>query len=268
MVEEEDILQPMGEQGVEDELTTAHVDELARDLTSELPEFTTDVLKRVSLGLGLVWNEAGEPAPARVLYLGPPQSDRTIATRPPFQLPGDIHDIWKSSTPQSFPTFARSLRVSEEDFRALLQTPRIDAAVGEHLPHSVKATASGYSPFWESELSSLDGRLSTAVRLGSVATTVSDHLSRTLSAQGGSDHPLVKEAMLLGDLSMHLTSSVMSARRRITQLRRQQIVTQLTSEFGTNFMSQHMNTVQNNRDDASSEHLFDETFCENLAVRT
>jgi hypothetical protein len=59
----------------------------------------------------------------------------------------------------------------------------------------------------------------------------------------------------------------MSARRRITQLRRQQIVTQLTSEFGTNFMSQHMNTVQNNRDDASSEHLFDETFCENLAVR-
>jgi hypothetical protein len=73
--------------------------------------------------------------------------------------------------------------------------------------------------------------------------------------------------MLMEDLNMHLTCSVMAARRRITQLRRQQIVTQLTPEFGSNFMSQHMKSVQNNKDEASSEHLFGGKFCESLAVR-
>jgi hypothetical protein len=61
--------------------------------------------------------------------------------------------------------------VTEEDFREVLQTPRMDEAVAEHLPLSkAKMAPSGYSPFWENELALLDARLATNVRLASVST--------------------------------------------------------------------------------------------------
>jgi hypothetical protein len=67
---------------------TAPPSALARDLTSELPEFTSDVLQRVSNGLGLAWDVEAEPEVARVLSLGLPLPEAT-AVRPAFHMPAD-----------------------------------------------------------------------------------------------------------------------------------------------------------------------------------
>ena len=231
-----------------------------RTLTSELPDFTTTVLKRVSRGLGLPWDEGGEPAAQRVLSVGLPLHD-AVATRPPFKLPADILDMWKSSTSAVGSGFANALRVTEEDYRELLYTSRMDDAVAEHLPSSGKAVPTGYSPFWEGELSGLDTRLATSIRLGGVGTAIADHLSKALSAQGGPDHPLVQEAMLLCDLSLHLVQGVMRSRRLITALRRQQALVQLTSVFGSKFIKKVQAEV------GSQEFLFGGKFCDKLSER-
>jgi hypothetical protein len=211
--------------------------------------------------LGLAWDVEAEPEVARVLSLGLPHAEAT-AIRPAFHMPADILELWKRSSSTVPSTFTRSLRVTEEDYRELLQTPRMDDVVDEKLPKAGKGTHPGYSPFWESELANLDGRMSTAVRLGSVVTSISDHLSRTLAAQGGHDHPLVQEAMLLSDLSMHLTRSAMSSRRRVTDLRRQQILRYLTPSLGTNFIKSVQST-----ENSSSAFLFGGHFCEKLRLR-
>jgi hypothetical protein len=153
-----------------------------------------------------------------------------------FKLPSDILTIWNSTSSSNPSSFSKALRVTEEDLKELIQTPRVDAAVIEHLPQSGKAAPPGYSPFWEGELSNLDTRLAAGVRLGSVATVTADHLSRTLASQGGADHPLVQEAKLLTEFNMHLLRVAMSARRHITELRRQQVLEHMGPHFGDQFL--------------------------------
>jgi hypothetical protein len=153
------------------------------------------------------------------------------------------------------------LRVTEDDYQQLLYTPRMDDAVTEYLPVAGKMAPPGYSPFWEHELFSLDNRLSTAVRLGGVGIAIAEHLSRVLSAQEDADHPHVREAMLLCDLSMHLVKGVMHSRRRITSLRRQQTLAVLSKEFGSGFNK----AIQDS--ESSQQFLFGGQFCEKLGAR-
>jgi hypothetical protein len=154
------------------------------------------------------------------------------------------------------------MRVSEEDYQALIQTPRLDAAVLEHLPQSGKAAPPGFSPFWEGELANLDSRLAAGIRMAGVATTVADHLSRTVASQCVSDHPLVQEAMLLTEFNMHLMRTVMSTHRRITELRRQQVCEHIGPSFGTNFLK-----LVHDKDIGSQASLFGGNFGSKLKER-
>ena len=235
--------------------------DLDRDLGTDLPEFTSHVLKRVSQDCGLPWVEGNAPAPVRVLSVGLPRGEQ-VANRSPFKLPSDILAIWNGTSSSNPSSFSKALRVAEEDYRALIQTPRIDEALVEHRPQSGKAAPSSYSPYWESELSQLDTRLAAGVRLGSVASVTADHLSRTLATEGGTSHPLVQEAMLLTDLNMHLLRVAMSARRRITELRRQQILQHIHPSLGEQFLK-----LIKDKEVGSQEDLFGGKFPDKLRER-
>jgi hypothetical protein len=125
----------------EEELMTVPRSALACDLSSELPDFTSDILQRVSNDLGLAWDVEAEPEVARVLSLRLPHAEAT-AISPAFHMPADILELCKRSSSIAPSTFSRSLRVTEDDYHKLLHDP-----TGERCRRRATSLRGGREPF-------------------------------------------------------------------------------------------------------------------------
>lgn len=159
--------------------------------------------------------------------------------------------------------FSKALKVTERDFTDLIQSPRIDEPVLPYLPALGGSASPGFSPYWEKELSQLDKRLGTGVRLTGVASSVAEHLSLELAARGGGrEHRLVQECMLLCDLCMHSARGIMSARRKISDLRRHQVTGHLAPQFGPGLVK-----LIQDKELGNQSLLFGGKFCDKLKER-
>ena len=233
------------------------------DKEPPLPVCTPDVLYRIAKSLGLACE--GEPEEQG-------QLDLWFAIAPPgeiqaYALPTDVGVLWSRSARARqtlgkwrVPSFFRSLRTSREPYDSYLRTPVIDEDVVKYLPKSRNHPAT-FSPYWEDELRALDTAVSTTTRLGAFAMTTCHDLRGRISKALPADRSLAEDATLLAALVTRQTETSMAMLRRLSFLRRENVLHSLKASFSPDFAKELGKTDPEKRDV-----LFGGTFCASLTT--
>lgn len=228
------------------------------DALDGLPAFTPEVLRRLASGLGLEYAQEGDVGHQGVLALGH-RVGAQHRSSPALALPPDIEGRWKDACAASAPTFCRSLRVQEADYKKFFLPPSMDSDVARHLPSSDgKSTPTAYSPFWEERLDRLDGRARTAMRLSSFAWMVTNQVATSLRGIAGIGTEVDQAVELLASLVRSQLDHSMCLAKALVDLRRQNALSSLRSVFCSDLAEQLKDT------EPTAENLFGAEFCKRV----